>query len=329
MKKTIFSGIQPSGNLHIGNYIGAVKQWKEMQEEYDSIFCVVDLHAITVPQDAQILRQKVREIAAIYVAAGIDPENAHIFVQSENPDHPYLAWILNCYTPFGQLERMTQFKDKSLKQKDATTAGLFDYPVLMAADILLYDTHVVPVGEDQKQHLELTRDIAEKFNAKYGETFVVPDVQIQKETGRIMSLQDPMSKMSKSDDNANGAIFLLDTAEDIQNKIKRAVTDSDGVVKYSPEEKPALSNLLSIFSSVTDKSIEELEKEYSGVGYGQFKSDLADAVVAFLTPFQARYNQLMNNPAQLDEILDSGAAYARSKSSITLQKVKQAVGLGR
>jgi tryptophanyl-tRNA synthetase len=329
MKKTIFSGIQPSGNLHIGNYIGAVKQWKAMQEDYDSIFCVVDLHAITVPQDPLILKQKVREIAAIYVAAGIDPEKAHIFVQSENPDHPYLAWILNCYTPFGQLERMTQFKDKSLKQKEATTAGLFDYPVLMAADILLYNTHVVPVGEDQKQHLELTRDIAEKFNAKYGETFVVPEPQIQKETGRIMSLQDPMSKMSKSDDNMNGSIFLLDSADEVRNKIRRAVTDSDGVVKYNPEEKPAISNLLSIFSSVTDKSIEELEKEYSGVGYGQFKSDLADAVVKFLTPFQARYNDLMSNPDQLDNILDSGAEYALSKSSVTLQKVKQAVGLGR
>lgn len=329
MKKTIFSGIQPSGNLHIGNYIGAVRQWKAMQDEYDSIFCVVDLHAITVPQDPNVLRQKVLEIAAIYVAAGIDPEKSHIFVQSENPDHPYLAWLLNCYTPFGQLERMTQFKDKSLKQKDATTAGLFDYPVLMAADILLYDTHVVPVGEDQKQHLELTRDIAERFNAKYGETFVVPEVQIHKETGRIMSLQDPLSKMSKSDDNLNGAIFLLDSPDEVRNKVKRAVTDSESEVRFSPDEKPAVSNLLSIFSSVTEHSIEELENKYSGVGYGQFKSDLAEAVVEFLTPFQSRYKELIEESTQLDKILDSGVEYAQSKSSQVLLKVKQAVGLGR
>ncbi len=325
MKKTIFSGIQPSGNLHIGNYIGAISQWKKTQDEYDSIFCIVDLHAITVPQDAEILRKKSREIAAIYVAAGIDPEKSHIFVQSENPDHPFLAWILNCFTPFGQLERMTQFKDKSLKQKDSTTAGLFDYPVLMAADILLYNTDEVPVGEDQKQHIELTRDIAEKFNNKFGDTFTLPEPKISKETGRIMSLQDPLSKMSKSDDNANGAIFLLDTPEIVREKIKRAVTDSGSEVKYS-EEKPAISNLLSIFSVVTEQSIEDLEKKYSGVGYGQFKSDLAEAVIEFLIPFQARYNELLSDPAQLDKILDSGAEYARSKSSSVLQK---AVGLGR
>lgn len=329
MKQTIFSGIQPSGNLHIGNYIGAVHQWKAMQDTYNSLFCVVDLHAITVPQDPKVMRQKVREIAAIYVAAGIDPEKAHIFVQSENPDHPYLGWILNCYTPFGQLERMTQFKDKSLKQKDSTTAGLFDYPVLMAADILLYDTHVVPVGEDQKQHLELTRDVAEKFNAKYGETFVVPDAQISKETGRIMSLQDPSSKMSKSDDNLNGAIFLLDTPDQVRSKVKRAVTDSDGEVRYDPGQKAAVSNLLSIFSSVTDLPISDLEKKYSGVGYGQFKSDLAEAAVEFLTPFQIRYNELMSDSAKLDKILDDGVEYARSKSSVTLEKVVDSVGLGR
>ncbi|HRN96589.1 MAG TPA: tryptophan--tRNA ligase [Candidatus Levybacteria bacterium] len=328
MKKTILSGIQPSGNLHIGNYIGAIQQWKQMQDEYDSLFCVVDLHAITVPQDPKVLREKVREIAAIYIAAGIDPTKSHIFIQSENPDHPYLAWILNCFTPFGQLERMTQFKDKSLKQKDATTAGLFDYPVLMAADILLYSADEVPVGEDQKQHIELTRDVAQRFNTKYGEIFTIPEPKISKETGRIMSLQDPTSKMSKSDDDANGAIFLLDTPEVVREKIKRAVTDSDSEVKYS-EDKPAISNLLSIFSSVTDISIVDLEQKYSGVGYGQFKSDLADAVVEFLTPFQARYNELMEDSAKLDKILDDGVEYSKSKSSVILQKVVDAVGLSR
>lgn len=329
MKKTIFSGIQPSGNLHLGNYIGAIHQWKTMQDEFNSLFCVVDLHAITVPQDAKMLKEKVRETAAIYIAAGIDPNKSHIFVQSENPDHPYLAWILNCVTPFGQLERMTQFKDKSLKQKDGTTAGLFDYPVLMAADILLYDTNVVPVGEDQKQHLELTRDIAEKFNTRYGETFIVPDIQIQKAMGRIMSLQDPLKKMSKSDDNLNGAIFLLDSAEEVQEKIKRAVTDSDNQIQYNLEEKPAISNLLSIFSSVTDSPVEEIEKKYNGVGYGQFKSELTEAVVEFLLPFQQRFKELKGDTTHLDSILNDGVEYAKSKSFPMLQKVIQSVGLGR
>jgi tryptophanyl-tRNA synthetase len=328
MKKTIFSGIQPSGNLHLGNYIGAIKQWVSMQDEYEAIFCVVDLHAITVPQDSKVLREKIREIAAIYIAAGIDPQKSHIFIQSENPDHPYLSWVLNCFTPFGQLERMTQFKDKSLKQKDATTAGLFDYPVLMAADILLYDTDEVPVGEDQKQHIELTRDVAEKFNSRYGETFTIPEPKISKETGRIMSLQDPTSKMSKSDNDANGAIFLLDTPEVVREKVKRAVTDSGSEVVYS-EDKPAISNLLSIYTSVTNLTIPELEEKYSGVGYGQFKSDLAEAVIEFLTPFQEKYTALMQNPNELDEILDSGVEYARSKSSSIVLKINQAVGLGR
>lgn len=328
MKKTILSGIQPSGNLHIGNYIGAISQWVGMQDDYDPLFCVVDLHAITVPQDPKELREKVREIAAIYISAGIDPKKSHIFIQSENPDHPYLAWILNCFTPFGQLERMTQFKDKSLRQKDATTAGLFDYPVLMAADILLYSADEVPVGEDQKQHIELTRDVAEKFNARYGDIFTIPEPKISKETGRIMSLQDPHSKMSKSDDNAHGAIFLLDSADVVRDKIKRAVTDSDSEVRFS-EDKPAIANLLGIYSIVTNVSIPELERKYAGVGYGQFKGDLAEAIVAFLTPFQERYIELMKDTAQLDTILNEGIEYAREKSSSIVKKVNQAVGLGR
>ncbi len=328
MKKTIFSGIQPSGDLHIGNYIGAISQWKQMQNEYDSIFCIVDLHAITVYQDPKVLREKNREIAAIYIAAGIDPAKSHIFIQSENPDHSYLAWVLNCLTPFGQLERMTQFKDKSQKQQDATTAGLFDYPVLMAADILLYHTDIVPVGEDQKQHIELTRDLAEKFNARYGEIFKVPQAKISTEAGRIMSLQDPLSKMSKSDNNTNGAIFLLDDEDTVRDKIKRAVTDSGSDIAYN-SDKPAISNLLTIYSVVTGITISELEKQYAGVGYGEFKQDLADAVVSFLTPFQHRYTELMHDTSQLDIILDEGVHYARGKSSVLIKKVNEAVGLGR
>lgn len=329
--KTIFSGIQPSGNLHIGNYIGAIKQWVDLQnssDDIDQIFCVVDLHAITVPQDPKVLHEKIREIAAIYIAAGIDPTKSHIFVQSENPDHPYLAWILNCFTPFGQLERMTQFKDKSQKQQEGTTAGLFDYPVLMAADILLYDTDEVPVGEDQKQHLELTRDVAEKFNSRYGDVFTIPEPKISKELGRIMSLQDPMSKMSKSDDNQNGSIFLLDSPDEVREKIKRAVTDSGSEIA-ARDDKPAMTNLLHIYSSVSGKSIEELEAQYQGVGYGQFKQELAEAVVSFLQPFQHKYQSLMSNPEELDKILDEGRDCACSKSSQKVAQVVKAVGLGR
>lgn len=328
MKKVILSGIQPSGSLHIGNYIGAISQWVSMQEEYDSLFCLVDLHAITVPQDPEILRQKNLELAALYIACGIDPKTSHIFIQSENPDHPYLAWILNCFTPFGQLERMTQFKDKSAKQKEATTAGLFDYPVLMAADILLYNTDEVPVGEDQKQHIELTRDIAGKFNRTLGEVFKIPNPHIMKETKRIMSLQDPLSKMSKSDNNANGAIMLLDDVDTILDKIKKAVTDSGSEIKSGPD-KPAVSNLLAIYSGITNTPVSELEEQYKGVGYGEFKRELAEVVTRFLIDIQTRYKQLRQNDDELNKILDDGASYARSKSSEVVKKVKEAVGLGR
>lgn len=324
----IFSGIQPSGNLHIGNYVGAISQWIELQKENDAIFCIVDLHAITVPQDPKVLRAKSREIAAIYVAAGIDVSRSHIFIQSENPDHTYLAWLLNCLTPFGQLSRMTQFKDKSSKQAEATTAGLFDYPVLMASDILLYHTDEVPVGEDQKQHIELTRDVAEKFNSKYGDVFTIPSPRISEDKGRVMSLLDPTSKMSKSDENPNAAIFLLDTPEVVREKVRRAVTDSEGEIKQE-QGRPAVSNLLTIYSVVSGTSVGALESKYSGVGYGQFKGELSEAVVAFLEPFQRRYQELMSDPGELDLILDAGAEYARGISSKTLSEARSAMGLTR
>lgn len=328
MKKIVFSGIQPSGNLHIGNYIGAMKQWVTMQDDYESIFCIVDLHAITVPQDPQVLRQKVREVAALYIASGIDPEKSHIFVQSENPDHTYLAWIFDCIAPFGQMQRMTQFKDKSNKQKENTTVGLFNYPALMAADILLYNTDEVPVGEDQKQHIELTRDLAEKFNSRFGETFKLPEPRIESEHARVMSLQDPSSKMSKSDTNQNGTIHLLDELEIVRSKIKRAVTDSGNEIK-SGADKPAMTNLLNIYEAVSGKPVSKLEQQYAGVGYGQFKDDLAEATVEFLKKIQKRYHEVRNDEAYLDSVLDTGSAYARGISSERIQQVNQIVGLGR
>lgn len=324
----IFSGIQPSGNLHLGNYMGAIAQWVKLQKENDCIFCIVDLHAITVPQDPKDLREKILEVTALYLACGIDPQKAKIFIQSENPHHTELAWILNCITPFGQLERMTQFKDKSVKQQEGTTAGLFDYPVLMAADILLYDTEEVPVGQDQKQHVELTRDLAEKFNSKFGKIFVIPEPRIVKETARIMSLQDPASKMSKSDANVLGAINLLDDPETITNKIMKAVTDSDSEIKYS-EEKNAVANLLRIYSAVSNISIPELEEKYKGKGYGEFKKDLAETVLSIIKPIQERYFKLRKNENELNKILDEGRDETMKRSSVVLQKAKNAVGLGR
>lgn len=328
MNKIIFSGVQPSGNLHIGNYIGALKQWKELQHETEAIFCIVDMHAITVPQDPKVLREKIFEVAALYIACGIDPEKAHIFVQSENPDHANLAWILNCIASFGQLERMTQFKEKSEKQKKGTTAGLFDYPVLMASDILLYRTDEVPVGEDQKQHIELTRDLAEKFNKTFGEVFKLPVPRIQKETARIMSLQDPTKKMSKSEQDPAGTLNLLDSADQIREKVKRAVTDSGTEVKYS-WDKPAISNLLTIYSSVTAREIPKIEQEFEGKGYGEFKEKLAEELVRFLQPLQGKFNEIRGDEAYLRKVLDEGRDYSVSKSGETLKKVKELVGLGR
>jgi tryptophanyl-tRNA synthetase len=326
MSKVVFSGVQPSGNLHIGNYIGALKQWAEMQEGKEAIFCIVDLHAITVPQDPIILKEKVLEVAALYVACGIDPEKSHIFVQSENPNHPYLAWILNCFTPFGQLERMTQFKDKSEKQKDGTTAGLFDYPVLMAADILLYLTDEVPVGEDQKQHIELTRDLAEKFNAKFGETFKLPAPVISKETARIMSLQNPTNKMSKSDNDPLGTISLLDSEDQIREKIKKGVTDSNSSISKDSGGE-GISNLLTIYAAFKNQSLEASISELEGKSYGEFKTLLADLVVKDLSQIQKKYHELRSDEASLRKILDVGRDFAIERSSLTLQNVKEKVGL--
>ena len=322
--KTIFSGIQPSGNLHIGNLIGAINQWVKIQDEREAIFCVVDLHAITVPQDPKILKEKVLEIAALYLSCGIDPQKAHIFVQSENPDHTTLTWILNTITPFGQLERMTQFKEKS--QKHDVNAGLFDYPVLMAADILLYQTDEVPVGEDQKQHVELTRDLAEKFNSRFGEVFKLPLPVIQKETARIMSLQDPTVKMSKSDTNQLATIYLLDTEEQIREKIKKAVTDSGSHISKD-KGSAAISNLLAIYSAFKNQSLNESLDELDGKFYSEFKTLLADVLVQKISKVQKKYQEIRNDEATLRQILDEGREYAISKSSETLAKVKELVGL--
>ncbi|MEG2254399.1 MAG: tryptophan--tRNA ligase [Vagococcus sp.] len=331
--ETIFSGIQPSGIPTIGNYIGAMKQFVDLQKEYKCYFCIVDQHAITVPQDRLKLREQILQLAALYLAVGIDPEQAAIFIQSEVPAHSEAAWIVQCNTPLGELERMTQFKDKSQKQV-SVNAGLLTYPPLMVADIILYDTNLVPVGEDQKQHLELTRDFVDRFNSRYAaknqEILVTPEVKIPEKNsgGRIMSLQEPTKKMSKSDDNAKGFISMLDDPKTITKKIRSAVTDSSGVIEYNPEEKPGISNLLVIFSSVTDYSIEELVEKYQGSGYGDFKSDLAEAVVAWIEPIHERYNHYLNSE-ELHSILDRGALEAQQKANKTLQKMKNAVGLGR
>ncbi|MGG0719089.1 tryptophan--tRNA ligase [Robertmurraya massiliosenegalensis] len=325
--ETIFSGIQPSGTITLGNYIGALKQFVELQDEYNCYFCIVDQHAITVPQDPVQLRKNIKSLAALYLAVGIDPEKATLFIQSEVPAHAQAGWMLQCVTYIGELERMTQFKDKS-QGKDAVVAGLLTYPPLMVGDILLYQTNLVPVGEDQKQHLELTRDIAERFNKKYNDIFTVPEVRIPKEGARVMSLQDPLKKMSKSDPNQKAFISLLDEPKQIEKKIKSAVTDSEGIVKFDKENKPGVSNLLTIYSIFSNKSIAELEKEYEGKGYGDFKGDLAKVVVGALEPIQKKYYELIDSP-QLDEILDRGAEKADAVASKMLKKMENAMGLGR
>lgn len=326
MSKVVFSGVQPSGNLHIGNYIGALKRWTEIQNNTEAIFCIVDLHAITVPQDPKGLKEKVKEVAALYMACGIDPQKSHIFVQSENPDHTYLAWILNCVTSFGQLNRMTQFKDKSDKYQENTTAGLFDYPVLMAADILLYQTDEVPVGEDQKQHIELTRDIAEKFNRDFGQVFKLPTPLIKKEVARIMSLSDPTKKMGKSDQDPMSRINLLDSEEEVREKIKKAVTDSNTSISKDNGSE-AISNLLTIYASFNNQTLDQAYTDLEGKSYGEFKNVLADLVVSKLSEIQKKYNEIRQNESSLRKILDEGRDFAISKSSQTLSQVKEKVGL--
>ncbi|WP_336797727.1 tryptophan--tRNA ligase [Erwinia aphidicola] len=327
-KPIVFSGAQPSGELTIGNYMGALRQWVQMQDDYHCIYCIVDLHAITVRQDPVALRKATLDTLALYLACGIDPQKSTIFVQSHVPEHTQLGWILNCYTYFGELSRMTQFKDKSARYEENINAGLFDYPVLMAADILLYQTTQVPVGEDQKQHLELSRDVASRFNALYGEIFKVPEPFIPKSGARVMSLLEPTKKMSKSDDNRNNVIGLLEDPKSVVKKIKRAMTDGDEppVVRYDVKEKPGVSNLLDILSGVTGKPVAELEAEFAGQMYGHLKGAVADAVSQMLGELQERYHRFRNDEAFLDQVMRDGAAKARAQAQETLKKVYEAIG---
>lgn len=326
-KKIIFSGIQPSGDLTIGNYLGALKNWVKLQDEYNSYFCVVDLHAITVPQKPADLRRRTLELLSIYLACGIDPQKNTLFIQSHVPAHAEAAWILTCNSYIGELSRMTQYKDKSKKAGDSVGAGLFTYPVLMAADILLYKANLVPVGEDQKQHLEITRDIAERFNKLYGDTFVIPEAYVRKETARIMGLQDPTSKMSKSATNLNDVIFLDDSEETIIKKIKKAVTDSENVVRFAPETKPGVSNLMQIYSAITNKGFEEIEKDFEGKGYGDFKMAVAEVVVGKLKPIQEKYNELLENRDYLVKVYTEGKMKAEKIAIKTINEVKEKIGI--
>src|SRR5919202_1747221 len=315
MTKRIFSGAQPTGNVHLGNYLGALRNWVALQHEYESFFCVVDLHAITIPEDPKHLAAKTKEVARIYLAAGVDPKVSTVFVQSDVAEHSELAWILNGVVRVSELERMTQYKDKARKQKENVLAGILNYPVLMAADILLYHTDLVPVGHDQKQHLELTRDIAIRFNRDYGETFRVPEPFIPKLGARIMSLQDPLKKMSKSDEEAAGSINLFATDDDISKKFKRAVTDSGTEIRFD-KERPAINNLLTIYQLMTDKRAEEIEEHFAGKGYAQLKGELAEVTIEFLRPIQERVRAISDE--ELDRILLDGSARAESIAVPTL-----------
>ena len=329
-KKRIFSGVQPSAIPTIGNYIGAMKNFVALQDEYDCTYCIVNQHAITVPQDPKKLKEQTRSLAALYLAIGLDPEKSTIFVQSEVPAHAQAAWIVQCNVGVGELERMTQYKDKSQKQQ-SVSAGLLTYPPLMVADIVLYNAEVVPVGEDQKQHMELTRDFVERFNSRYGngnQLLVMPEPFIPKAGARVMSLQTPTKKMSKSDANVKEYISMLDEPSVIRKKIKSAVTDSSGVIEFDPAEKPGVSNLLTIFSAFSGESIESLANRFKGVGYGQFKEELADAIIAVMEPIQERYYELLKSD-KLDEILDEGAKKANYVANKTLSKMEKAVGLVR
>lgn len=326
-KKRIFSGMQPTGFLTLGNYLGAMRNWVALQDEYDCVYSVVDLHSLTVRNEAKDLRQRRLSLLAQYIACGLDPEKNILFMQSHVSAHAELCWILSCYTYMGELSRMTQFKEKAAKQQDNINAGLFTYPILMAADILLYQTDLVPVGEDQKQHLELSRDIAERFNGIYGNVFKVPEPYIPKVGSRIMSLQDPGSKMSKSDENANSYILLLDPPETIMRKFKRAVTDSEAVIRYDVKNKPGVSNLMSIYSSVTGKTLEQIENEFEGKGYGDFKTAVGEAVVETLRPIQEEYNKLMESKDYLQDLMKKGAEAAGRIAGKTLSKVYRKIGL--
>ena len=325
-QKTIFSAIQPSGNLTIGNYFGVIKNYKDLQDCYRCIFAIADLHAITVRQDAQALRKNTLEAYALLLACGIDVDKSLFFIQSQVNTHAQLAWILDCYAQFGELSRMTQFKDKSRRHADNITTGLFSYPVLMASDILLYQADLVPVGLDQKQHLELTRTIAERFNHIYGDTFTVPEPYIPKNGAKIMSLQDSTKKMSKSDENSNSFVAILERPDDIIKKFKKAVTDSDSCIRYD-EKKPEISNLMTIYSCTTGKDFKEIEREFDGVGYGEFKETVGECVSKHLAPIQTRFNELIKEKTYLEKCFKEHAEKALNLSNQTLNEVKEKIGL--
>ena len=324
--KRVFSGVQPTGNIHLGNYLGALKQFVELQDDHECLYCIVDEHAITVPQDPKQLREHILDVAALYLAVGVDPKKSIVFVQSDVSGHAELGWVLCCNSSTGELSRMTQFKDKS-KNKESAPTGLFTYPVLMAADILLYDTDVVPVGNDQKQHIELCRDLAIRINNKYKKTFVVPEGRFMKAGARVMALDDPTKKMSKSAENVHSRISLLDEPSKIKKSIMKATTDSEGIVKFDIENKPGISNLLSIYSALSGKSIEELEAMYEGKGYGDFKKDLVEVTVEALAPIKARYEEIRHSE-ELIEILKDGAERADAIAKKTMARVKDNFGLG-
>src|SRR6266480_704636 len=324
MPKRIFSGIQPTGNTHLGNYLGALRNWVALQHEFESFFCIVNLHAITLPQDPTQLAEKTMELARILLAVGIDPKISTVLVQSDLSQHAELTWVLNCVARVSELERMTQYKDKARRQEENVAVGLFDYPVLMASDILLYQTDLVPVGEDQKQHLELTRDLAIRFNRDYGETFRVPDAYIPKVGARIMSLSDPLKKMSKSDDDPNGCVMLLDDADTVQRKFKRAVTDSGTEIRFD-ESRPAITNLLTIYHLITGQEPQEVEAHFEGKGYAQLKAQLAEVIVEFLRPLQQRVREI--NDDKLNDILSQGREKARKIAGATLKQVFEKMGI--
>ena len=327
-KKIIFSGVQPSGNITLGNYLGAIKNFATLQHDYNCCYAIMDMHSITVRQDPAELRKRTLDLLKIYIACGVDPEENLMFIQSHVPAHAQLAWVLNCYTYMGELSRMTQFKDKSAKHADNINAGLFTYPVLMAADILLYQADLVPVGKDQMQHIEITRDIAQRFNAIYGDVFKIPEGFMPKNGAKVMSLTEPTKKMSKSDENPKAYISLLDDFSVMAKKIKSAVTDSEGVIEYreNDETKAGINNLLSIMSAVTGRSIENIVSDYSGKGYGDFKADVAEAVVEAIRPIRAKYDELSNDKAYLMSICEKGAERANAMAQRTLRKVYKKVG---
>ncbi len=325
-KKIIFSGIQATSNQHLGNYLGAIKNWVSMQKQYDNYFCVVDLHTVTVPQDPATLKANIREVAGLLFAAGIDEENSVVFIQSHVRAHSELAWLLNCITPMGWLHRMTQFKEKSEKAKEEVSVGLFDYPVLQAADILLYDTNLVPVGEDQRQHVELCRDIAQRFNYRYGDVFVLPDVYIPPVGGRVMGLSNPDKKMSKSEEKKDDSIFLLDTPDEIRSKIKKATTDSFREIKFD-EKRSGVNNLLTIYQLVTEKSREQIEDHFTGKSYKDLKEQLAEVVIESLNPLQERYRELTGEQGYLEAMLSRGAERAGARADSKLRQVYEKIGL--